>query len=178
MTNLLNPKIKFQIKKHFVFIVLICCLLACKHDKILSEEYLIPENFKGFVLILFNQKAGVKSKINKNTVVYKIPRDGILCVKEGQYLVNQRNTRYYYYNEKTNSKTEICSYVSDTIFRQNKRACNSMVYNNSYGEYRESIDSEIFNYVLIIVGKETLDKKFDPSTIPDLLKKNQYKVGG
>lgn len=53
-----------------------------------------------------------------------------------------------------------------------------MVYNNSYGEYQESIDSEIFNYVLIIVGKETLDKKFDPSTIPDLLKKNQYKVGG
>ncbi len=59
------------------------------------ERYLIPENYKGSVMVIFNQKDGEKEEYEGRRRLYRIPPTGVLFTqfKDEQGFINQD---YYY----------------------------------------------------------------------------------
>jgi hypothetical protein len=66
------------------------------------EVFLIPENYRGRVNIIFKKGSGIKLEKTKEGLVYEIPNDGILILDKDQkygfinhkyYLVNQSGER-------------------------------------------------------------------------------------
>src|SRR5258706_10122111 len=59
------------------------------------ERYLIPENYKGPVIVIFNQKDGQKKEYEGKRRLYRIPQTGVLFTqfKDEQGWINQD---YYY----------------------------------------------------------------------------------
>ena len=55
------------------------------------ETFLIPENYRGQVFIMFNEKCGNEIKYEEDRRVYEIPNDGILMTKfeDEQGFINQ-----------------------------------------------------------------------------------------
>ncbi len=60
-----------------------------------KETYLIPEGYKGSVLVIFNQPDGEKPEYEKGRRIYRIPQTGILFtqLKDEQGLISQE---YFY----------------------------------------------------------------------------------
>ena len=62
------------------FVLLITSLIyltACETDRA-SETFLLPNNFKGFFYIVYNQTNGQDKRFEKSRRVYKIPATGVL----------------------------------------------------------------------------------------------------
>jgi hypothetical protein len=73
------PTIKL-IRKHvnmYISIILLNLLFGCKKS---AEEslYIIPNKYKGTVVIIFNQKNGVPAQYKNGIRMYKIPENGVL----------------------------------------------------------------------------------------------------
>lgn len=60
-----------------------------------KETYLIPEGYKGTVLVIFNQPDGEKPEYEDGRRIYRIPKTGVLFtqLKDEQGIINQE---YYY----------------------------------------------------------------------------------
>jgi len=69
------------------------------------ETFLIPENYKGQVNIIFKEGCGTKLQKTDEGIVYKIPNDGILIID------NELKTGFiehrYFYVDKEGKRTEI-----------------------------------------------------------------------
>ncbi len=50
-----------------------------------NEIFIVPKSFKGYILIIFNQKNGTPARYENNKRVYEIPQNGIL---KTEFLVN------------------------------------------------------------------------------------------
>lgn len=72
-----------------------------------SEIHLIPREYKGPVIIIFNEKNGVPEKYENGSRVYEIPTNGILRTRFRQqkrgYIAPDK-VRYYYYNGRSRSE--------------------------------------------------------------------------
>ena len=79
-------------------------------NKPMYEIHILPEKFKGVVMIIHSQKDGENIKIDNDTIIYKIPQNGILKTKN-PLIAGLVQVRYYY--EVISNKTEI-KYVFDS----------------------------------------------------------------
>ena len=71
------------------------------------EIHLIPKNYKGPVIIIFDDKQGNPEKYENDNRVYEISQDGILRTqfKKQQGSIAPGNLKYYYYDK--NGRQEI-----------------------------------------------------------------------
>jgi hypothetical protein len=84
-----------------LFLTLILLVLlgnwSC-HTRGENETFLLPKDFTGMVIVLFNQKDGQPPKYENRRRVYEIPKDGILRT---QFPFNEGwhdSSRYFYVN--------------------------------------------------------------------------------
>jgi len=78
-------------------------LTACSNPE--SEDYLIPQDYKGRVNIIFNQKQGAEIRYENGSRVYEIPSSGILLTQfKDEY---GRTDHHYFYVEKTGKRTKL-----------------------------------------------------------------------
>lgn len=68
------------IKSFVLLITLTFCLTACETDRT-PETFLLPENFKGFFYIVYNQTYGQATAFEQNRRIYQIPSTGVLFTK-------------------------------------------------------------------------------------------------
>jgi hypothetical protein len=85
----------------FILINSSCFLISSSQN----ETYLIPKDYTGDVIIIFNQPDGAELEIESGTYVYKIPADGILKVRNAGKS-GMVNRSYFYVNE-NNQRQEI-----------------------------------------------------------------------
>lgn len=87
-------------------ILIIFTLMGCNFGD--GNILIVPKNFKGYIVIIYDQKAGLLPKRHGNKTVYEIPDDGILKV---QTEVNSgwREPNEYYY-EKIAPENKLPSY--------------------------------------------------------------------
>jgi hypothetical protein len=82
-----------------------------------KEALIVPRDFKGYIVIIYNQKTGSPSQYENGKRIYTIPQSGIyktqLASNEGL-----RNLPEFYY-EKISSKNELPSYVEFDKIPQN-----------------------------------------------------------
>ena len=63
------------------YIILVTILLQSCQTQRTSEVFLVPENYKGFFQIVYNQSKGQENEIEKKLRIYKIPSSGVLFTK-------------------------------------------------------------------------------------------------
>ncbi len=81
--------------------------LGCNNGD--KEVIILPKNYRGYVVIIYNQKAGVQAKYENGKRIYEIPSSGILKTQfDGNYGLREF-TEYYF--EKIAPENKIPSYV-------------------------------------------------------------------
>jgi hypothetical protein len=85
-------------KKILYFCILILVLFTgCESGE--KEILIVPRNFHGYILILYNQEAGSPEEYDGSKRVYKIPDNGILRT-QFKYNSGWRYPSEYYYEKK------------------------------------------------------------------------------
>ena len=111
-----QPKMKRQIK--IIVLLLILMNLSClSFAKPKAVAYLMPEGFTGGVIILYNQADGsIPETANDGTVLYRIPKDGLLKLKQS-FEENVFRYNFYYIDDKDNlmpiEYVQLAYYVRD-----------------------------------------------------------------
>jgi len=72
------------------------------------ETHLIPKGYKGYVIIIFDEKNGMPEKYENDSRVYEIPSDGVLRTqfKEQTGWIAPGKLNYYYYDRTERQKIE------------------------------------------------------------------------
>lgn len=65
-------------KAIFFSLIILFSNASCITNFAESEKYILPPDFKGVVLIIFNQKDGVEEEYDGNTRIYRVPDKGVL----------------------------------------------------------------------------------------------------
>lgn len=102
---LTNKALKFKILWTLFPMVIIPALISIwvKLDTLPKEVFLIPEDYRGTVNIVYGQKCGLKISIENDTMIYKIPQDGILIIKN-EFESGYIDHTYYLVDKKGNKK--------------------------------------------------------------------------
>ena len=64
-----------------LFLIFLILLVTCSCDKGEDKIFILPENYVGHVIILYNQSDGLEKKYEGNKRVYEIPTSGVLKTK-------------------------------------------------------------------------------------------------
>jgi hypothetical protein len=137
------------------------------------ELFLIPENYEGVVVILFNQPNGQMRFID-NRRLYDIPPNGILATKFPKTTHGKLDQKYYYKNVNGDKKSEIQVYsFGPSDERKN------YVMNGLYGNFTNNLDSNNthnypIDYAMFTIGK-TKDKDSLQAVSGDVLRTIIYR---
>ena len=117
-----------------IFVILSFMLSGCDSGK--QEIIIAPKDFKGYVLIIFNQKDGKPTQYEGKKRVYEIPQNGILRT---QFTGNYGSVGFAeYYYEKIISENKLPSFVEIE-----KTPINTVVgFRGATGTVKKSADSE------------------------------------
>ena len=101
--------------KHLAVVVLLWLCCSCGlFAKPIEVDYLVPADFRGGVLILYNQPDGVEpEKTQDGTLVYKIPKDGFLKIKPK---FERKNYKFKYYFVDAQAKRTEIEYLYQTTY--------------------------------------------------------------
>ena len=98
---------KFQTLKTMLPLILIL-LSLCNSCAFFRQEaeFLIPAGYEGSVIVLFNQPDGIELEKNTDgTIIYRIPADGFLKIKN---VFERKNYKFnYFYVDSQNSKIRL-----------------------------------------------------------------------
>jgi Family of unknown function (DUF6843) len=88
-------------------LVIVFILMGCNSGE--QEIIVVPKDFSGYIIVLFNQKDGTAPIYEGNKRIYEIPKSGILRTQfESNY--GMREFAEFYY-EKISPETRIPSFV-------------------------------------------------------------------
>ncbi len=133
---------------------------SCTHS-VTRAIYLIPDNFEGNVILVYNQPTGKKDSIADHAVIYKVPNSGILILQGEQYVQDMAMMKFYYSSLGKINK-EICYHNS----LDSKKECPGLIWRNYSASFQKTLKDKRYDYVVISVGnKNTEPKDFDPSIL-------------
>ncbi|MEO6047230.1 MAG: hypothetical protein ABIQ57_07130 [Candidatus Kapaibacterium sp.] len=94
--------------KALISLIAFVVLTSCNKSE--QDVVVVPKNFKGYVLVIFNQKNGAAPKYEDNKRVYEIPENGILKTQfESNYGVRILTE---FYRGKISSENKLTSFAS------------------------------------------------------------------
>lgn len=103
-------------KKLILNLLIVFALFGCNNGE--KEIIVIPKNFKGIILIIFNQKSGTAISYHEGSRIYKITQNGILKSQfSGNY--GWRKPPEFYYGE-INEDNKLPSYLEEKKMPTNK----------------------------------------------------------
>ncbi len=90
-----------------LFIVLVAVVWQLVYFKttIKEEVYILPQNFKGIVLIAYNQNNGLEDIIEDGKLIYKIPQSGVLKLKRKEATTLSKS--WYYFEDEQGKRTTL-----------------------------------------------------------------------
>ena len=127
------------------FLILILHLVACRRTAE-PEIFMIPENYKGVIVVVFNQASGEEIFYDGGRRVYSIPKNGILRTKFKKTIHGKINQQYFYVDQNGNKTTKIESFNEDNFL-----SGKTYILFGSYGEVREN-GERLLQYALIAIG--------------------------
>jgi hypothetical protein len=90
-----------------MLIILALTIISCNNSD--SEVIVLPKNYKGYVVVIFNQKNGSSPKFENGKRLYEIPPSGILKTQfKGNYGLKDFPEFYF---EKITLENKIASYT-------------------------------------------------------------------
>lgn len=129
--------------------------IACRRNNSAEDErYILPREFTGAVLIIFNQKDGEEKEYDGKTRIYRVPKSGVLKT-QFQQGVGYRKVTYVshdieLYYLKPNDGLTLSQGINDSLFVFSGRTAQDRHW-FSVGRIKE-MDS------LAIIGLELVNK--------------------
>ena len=154
-----------------VAIILIVIVWELFYIQTVSKEeiFILPENFKGVVLIVHNQKDGVSIKKENGKIIYRVPFNGILKIK--MPLKPALPKMWYYFEDSKGKRTEFFYCFERKEMEKNKDKV--YAFGLSTGTYQEGNDKVDYTMFLVGTAKEadSLSKVAEKLKPTELLKK-------
>lgn len=140
--------------------LLVCLLLsvlfsACQRR---GEDvvYLMPENFQGNVLIIFDQKNGVDSSYEGGKRVYKIDTTGVLRTKFNKNYGKHQS--FFYQLDKNNTRIPLRYILPVHIENISPESKETFVYNIETGkDYDKKTSKDRYFELFTITNRTNLD---------------------
>lgn len=146
----------------FITIFALTLLLSCE-EYAEPETFLIPENYTGAVVVVFNQKDGVTKEYKEDRRIYRIPKNGVLYTQFSP-VDGLLDEKFYYADEKYKKSSEL----TRIDFEKNpKKDANYILdqYDGGFSIFPEggikqgnSSDYPSVNWVYFTIGKVTSSK--------------------
>ena len=86
-------------KKLFLLTSILMLVLGCSKKE--EAIFILPEDYTGYIIILYNQENGSEVKYENNARVYEIPKSGILKTKFDADYGWSQFPKFYYNNNKS-----------------------------------------------------------------------------
>jgi len=83
----------------FVALVLVVWELIYFKVAMKGQVYILPQGFRGVVLIAYNQQDGLDDIIENGKLIYKIPKSGVLKVKRKEAATLSQSWHYFEDNQ-------------------------------------------------------------------------------
>ena len=98
-----------------IFFLLLSLCGSCSFFR-QEAEFLIPAGYEGGVIVLFNQPDGIElEKNNDGTIIYRIPQDGFLKIRNA---FERKNYKFsYFYVDKDGNRTAVEYLFPETYVR-------------------------------------------------------------
>lgn len=87
--------------------LLILCLVACSNPPPLLNTFLIPADYKGTLRVVFDEKCGIKPKVENGRQILEFQNNGFIILN-AKFFNSGMNDEYYLFDNKGN-KTKITS---------------------------------------------------------------------
>jgi hypothetical protein len=103
-------------KKSILYLLIVLTLFSCNNGE--KEIIIVPKNFKGYILVIFDQKDGEPKSYHEGSRIYKIPQNGVL---KSQFSGNYGSVgipEYYY--QAINVDSKLPSYLEEKKIPPNK----------------------------------------------------------
>jgi hypothetical protein len=133
-----------------------------------KEVFILPQGFKGIVLIAYDQENGLDDVVSGGKLIYKIPQNGVIRLK--RKTASLLTQSWYYFEDKNGKKTEFfyCFDPSD----MKKNADKVYAFGRSNGGY-ENVTGKV-TMTTFLVGTEkdsdSLSRKLEKFNPLELLK--------
>lgn len=127
------------------FLILVCHLVSCRRTAE-PELFLIPNGYKGIIVVLFDQSTGSETFYNDGRRVYPITQNGILRTKFKKTIHGRVNQQYFYVDQNGNKTLKIENFNEDSFLPNN-----TYILFGSYGEVRED-EQRLLQYRLMAIG--------------------------
>jgi hypothetical protein len=92
---------------------LLAFYLLLQSNETSEDIFIIPENFKGTMVVIYDQENGAKKEFEKGKRVYRIPKDGVL---KTQFKIKGKGLSYgeYFFETKEKKRIKIKRYLDST----------------------------------------------------------------
>lgn len=131
--------------KSFVKIILVLLLLtSCQNRE--DETFIVPKDYQGYVIVLYNQKDGVKPKYEGGKRVYEIPESGVLKTQFSSSYGYASKSECYISSIDANNKLKVSSLGKDLSKDEVIACCFST------GKSYKNSDNEAVEYLKFYVG--------------------------
>lgn len=153
-----------NIKAIFLLLLFMFALSSCLEKRPEPEIYLIPNNYRGKVNIIFNQLKGQKIMYEGDKRVYKVPKNGILLTQaKPEYGFVKHE---YYFIDSLGNRTPI-----NVLFDNHKNTNEIGIYRDgTVGKYGNSNDQNLEFQEFYVTDKKSLDKYFSIQYNNDFLR--------
>lgn len=128
-----------------------------------AEIYLLPENYKGSVYIIFNVLKGEEAKYEHGARVYEIPASGVLLtkMKSNEGWIDSNKVKYFYLTKdgkRKPIKSLWTSSLTDTLENRNDKEIT--IFGGGLGEFEPIQGCNVLMQDFIVGTKaEVLDNK-------------------
>ena len=150
--------------------------LVCEWDYLKTatkeEVFVLPHNFKGIVLIAYDQKDGMNDIEEDGKLVYKIPKNGILKLKRKEVTTLSKS---WYFIEDENGNRTLLDYCSSPCEEMKKDTSKTFAFgsgNMTFYDEQPELKTSIF-----LVGTSTdtdsLNKAYENLNAINLLKNSK-----
>jgi len=117
---------------------------------------LIPKNYQGVVVVIFNQKDGLPENFDNRSTVYEIPSNGIL--KTQSRPIKGWHRRSFFYIDSVENKSEIPYYTAMDVRDKGADKSKIICYSRERGVTTDKkTNTEIRFEVLLITSIQNLD---------------------
>lgn len=157
----------------FLLIALVVVMWEWTYLKTTTKEevYIIPQNFKGIVVIAYDQKDGIEDIIEDGKLIYRIPHSGVLKLKR-QEATTLSKSWYYFENEQ--GKRTVLYYCSPPCEDMKNNPDKFFAYGKSNGGYEN--EGEQIDMTTFLVGtsydSDSLNKADEKLNPLELIKNN------
>ena len=154
----------------FILLVLVIWQVIYFFNASKGQVYVLPEGFKGIVLIAYDQQDGLEDVKENGKLIYRIPKNGILRLKRKEAATISQS--WYYFEDDQGNRTEFyyCFPPCEEMKNESNEIFAFGKTNGSFENEGEKLELTTF-FVGASSDSDSLNKVYDKYNPIEVIKK-------